>query len=135
MKVLPYFAVILAGALGGCAAMQGEQTADTEKLLAGAGFEMRSLDSSGQKPDLAGVPPRQVVARQEGANTVYVYADPQSCGCFYVGGPEAYAQYRDLALSEAIAQDSSEVSINPVFARSGIWGAWYPRLPPTSDDD
>jgi len=69
---------------------------------------------SGQQRTEAG-PRRLRPARwspgSKGADTVYVYADPQRCGCFYVGGPQAYAQYRDLALSEAIAQDSGEVSI------------------------
>jgi hypothetical protein len=127
MKYIPFFILVLAGALGGCAAIERQQTADTEKLLAAAGFQMRPAESAAQQQDLADTPPRRIVARREGAKTVYTYADPQNCRCLYVGGAEAYAQYRELALSEAIALDMSEVSMNPVFMRSGTWGAWYPR--------
>jgi hypothetical protein len=134
MKSVRFLVLILAGALAGCAAIERQQTADTEKLLAGAGFQRRALAGAGQNQDFAGVPPLEVVARQEGANTVYVYADPQSCRCVYVGGPEAYGEYRELALSEAIAQDMSEVALNPVFMRTGTWGARYPRPAPIEDD-
>jgi hypothetical protein len=119
--------LLLAGALGGCAALERQEVADTEKLLAAAGFEMRPADSAERQQDLANMPPFEVVARRRGEKTVYTYADPQNCRCLYVGAPEAFAEYRRLALSEAIALDMSEVSLNPTFMSWGAWGAWYPR--------
>jgi hypothetical protein len=127
-------ALILAGALGGCAAIERQDAVDTEKLLAAAGFQMRPADTPERQQDLANMPPRRlVVHRRQGAQTVYTYADAQNCNCLYVGDAKAYDEFRRLAVSEAIAQDMTEVSINPVFMRSGHWGARYPR--PDPDDD
>jgi hypothetical protein len=119
--------LILAGTLGGCAAVEQQQAADAEKLLAAAGFEMHPADSAERQQDLANMPPLQVVARRQGGKTVYTYADPQNCRCLYVGEPKAYAEYRRLAVSEAIALDMNEVALNPTFMSWGAWGAWYPR--------
>ena len=119
--------LILVGALGGCAAIERQEAVDTEKLLAAAGFQMRPADSAERLQDLASMPPHTIVAHREGAKTVYTYADAQNCRCLYVGEPKAYAEYRRLAVSEAIALDMNEVALNPTFMSWGSWGAWYPR--------
>ena len=127
-------ALILAVALGGCAALERQDALDTEKLLAAAGFQKRPADTPERQQDLANMPPRRlVVDRRQGAQTIYTYADAQGCRCLYVGDAKAYDEFRRLAVSEAIAQDMTEVSINPALMRSGSWGARYPR--PDPDDD
>jgi hypothetical protein len=118
---------------GGCAAIERQDALDTEKLLAAAGFQMHPADTAERRQELANMPPRRIVVHREGAQTVYTYADAQNCRCLYVGEAKAYDEFRRLALSEAIAQDMSEVSMNPVLMRWGVWGARYPRLDP--DDD
>src|SRR6266513_2331920 len=55
--------LILVGALGGCAAIERQQAADTEKLLAAAGFQMRPADSAERQQDLANMPPHRIIAR------------------------------------------------------------------------
>jgi hypothetical protein len=67
------------------------------------------------------MPPREIVARSRDGKTAYTYADAQNCRCLYVGGPEAYAKYRDFEVSEKIARDMSEPWMN---AASTSWGAW-----------
>jgi hypothetical protein len=94
---------------------------------------MHPADTAERRQELANMPPRRIVVHREGAQTVYIYADAQNCRCLYVGEAKAYDEFRRLALSEAIAQDMSEVSMNPALMRSGVWGARYPRLDP--DDD
>jgi hypothetical protein len=113
MKHARLIALMLLGALGGCAAAERQQLADTEKLLDAAGFQRRAADSAERRQALASMPARRIVARRQAGKTVYTYADAQNCGCFYVGGPEAYAQYRELALSEAIAQDMNQQFMDP----------------------
>jgi len=125
--------LILLGALGGCAAIEQQDALDTEKLLAAAGFQMRPADTAERQQDLAHMPPRRLVVHRGGAQTVYTYADAQNCRCLYVGEAKAYGEFRRLAVSEAIARDMSEVSMNPVLMNWGVWGARYPRLDP--DDD
>jgi len=53
------------------------------------------------------MPRRKLVARSMDANVVYMYADPDRCHCFYVGGPEEYSAYGRLTLSQVIADDDS----------------------------
>jgi hypothetical protein len=124
--------LILAGALAGCGAMGRQEAADTEKLLAAAGFQLLPADSAARRQDLASMPAREIVAHRQGARTVYTYADPQNCRCLYVGGPEAYAKYREFTVSEAIARDMSLGAPNSASS-TGLptWAAWDPRWAPT----
>ena len=115
-------------ALAGCAALAGRQAADTEKLLAAAGFQRVAADSV----DSANLytAPREIVPSQSG-KLAYTYADPDGCRCIYVGGPEAYAKYRELARSEAIAADMSLGAPNSASTNGPAWAAWDPRWAPT----
>ena len=124
--------LILVGALGGCAAIERQEAVDTEKLLAAAGFQMRPADSAERLQDLASMPPHTIVARREGAKTVYTYADAQNCRCLYVGGSKAYAEYRRLAVSEEIARDMSAASMNAASMNWNVWGSWDPRWGPSA---
>ncbi len=123
--------LILVGALGGCAAIERQEAADTEKLLAAAGFQMRPADSAERRQHLANMPPLRIVAHRAGAETVYTYADPQNCRCLYVGGAKAYAEYRPLEVSEEIARDMSAASMNAASMNWDVWGSWDPRWAPT----
>ena len=124
--------LILVGALGGCAAIERQQAADTEKLLAAAGFQMRPADSAERQQDLANMPPHTIVAHRAGAATLYTYADAQNCRCLYVGGAKAYAEYRRLEASEEIARDMSAASMNAASTNWDVWGSWDPRWAPTA---
>jgi hypothetical protein len=123
--------LILVAALGGCAAIERQEAADTEKLLAAAGFRMVPADSAERRQDLANLPPREIVSHREGAKTVYVYADAQNCRCLYVGGPKAYAKYREFEVSEEIARDMSTASMNSASTNFPVWASWDPQWGPT----
>ena len=124
--------LILVCALCGCAAIERQQAADTEKLLAAAGFQMRPADSAERQQDLANMPPHTIVAHRAGAATLYTYADAQNCRCLYVGGAKAYAEYRRLEASEEIARDMSAASMNAASTNWDVWGSWDPRWAPTA---
>jgi hypothetical protein len=123
--------LIIAGALVGCAAIERQDAADTEKLLVAGGFHLVPADSAERQQDLANMPARQIVARRQGAKTVYTYADPQNCRCLYVGGPKAYAKYREFAVSDAIARDMSEAAMNSASTDFPVWASWDARWAPT----
>jgi hypothetical protein len=122
--------LILVGALGGCAAIERQEAADTEKLLAASGFRMIPADSAERQQDLASMPPREIVTHRQGAKTVYAYADAQNCRCLYVGGPKAYAKYRQLEVSEDIARDMSTAAMNSASTNFPVWASWDPRWAP-----
>jgi hypothetical protein len=112
-------------ALGGCAALERQQPVETEKLLAMAGFQRFPAES-----DNRDVIPRDIVVQHQGGKLLYIYADPGVCRCVYVGGPEAYAKYREFAVSEAIAADMSIAAPNSASTNGPAWAIWDPHWAP-----
>src|SRR5262245_46687801 len=105
-RYLLFTAAILT--LTGCATLRQKDAASTEELLGAAGFQMQPADTPERLADLKSMPRQKVIARSnENANVVYTYADPDWCHCVYVGGPEEYAAYGRLTLSEVIAADDA----------------------------
>jgi hypothetical protein len=123
--------LILAGVLGGCAAIERQQAGDTEKLLVAAGFRMLPADTAERRGELAGMAPFELVVQHRDARTVYTYADPLSCRCLYVGGPAEYAKYREFEVSEDIARDMSTASMNSASTNFPIWASWDPQWAPS----
>ena len=114
---MKYAAVLALALLAGCSAIQGRVAADSEEILAQAGFQREPLHEPG-------LPARHLV---EQAGT-YKFADPDFCGCVYVGGAKEYAELQRLR-AERIADRSW------VLQRSGygntwslsVWSAWNPE--------
>ena len=96
--------LILACALAGCDALERQQAAATEKVLAEAGFQRLRADSAESRKDLASVPPQRIITQSTGDKTMYLYVDAQNCHCVYVGGPEAYAKFSELQSKEETAR-------------------------------
>ena len=105
-------------ALPGCAFVQGQVAADSEEILAQAGFKRHALDEPG-------LPSRQLV---EAAGT-YKFADPDFCQCMYVGGASEYAELqrlRDERKAERAwvgARTSNVTSLDSAT----MWGPWDPE--------
>ena len=115
---MKYAAVIAAAvALTGCAAIQGQVAADSEEILAQAGFQREPLHEPG-------LPARHLV-QQAGK---YKFADPQFCNCVYVGGAGEYAELQRLR-AERIA-DRDWAMRHAYFGNANspiVWGAWKPE--------
>ena len=112
-----YMALILAVALAGCAALRNQRAADSEEILAQAGFERAPLDTPG-------LPARQLV--QSGSS--YTFADPDFCHCMYVGGEREYAQLQKLR-AERIAEHEWAMR-RTVYGNASSphqWGPWKPE--------
>jgi hypothetical protein len=128
---IPFLIVILAGALGGCAAIERQHAVDTESLLAQAGFQKRPSESAERLQNVPTLPRPQMVVDRESSGAVYTYVDAQNCRCTYVGDSKAYEEFRRLALSEAIARQMNAEYLNPQLVMQwGSWGAWNPRPDP-----
>jgi hypothetical protein len=108
-------------ALSGCATLRG-QDADTEQLLAKAGFQKRNADSPEQARNLASMPPFRLVARGVDRDVAYTYADPVSCHCLYIGGPQQYVEYQRLATEREIAEGDLWAENDGMDW--GLWGGW-----------
>src|SRR5690349_3040156 len=86
-------AILLASgllALSGCAAIQGQQAADSEQILAEAGFHKTHIT------ELKTVPVRHLFERGEGADHWYEFVDPDHCRCSYVGYDKNLAVLAEL---------------------------------------
>ena len=91
--------------------------ADSEEILAQAGFERSPLDEPG-------LPSRHLV---EDAGT-YKFADPDFCRCVYTGGAKQYAELQRLR-AERIAERNFALQ-HAYFGNANspiVWGPWNPE--------
>jgi hypothetical protein len=121
--ILPLVALGLS--LTGCAAIRTHQTAETEQVLAAAGFQMKPADTPAKLAHLQTLTPRQVVRSTRDGQVHYVYADPETCRCLYVGDEQRYQRYQELSLQKQIADEQLSAAQANRNA-SMTWGAWGP---------
>ena len=114
-----YTAIILAAVtLAGCATIERPVAADSEQILAQAGFQREPLEEPG-------LPARHLV-QQGGA---YKFADPKFCQCVYAGGAKEYAELQRLVAARKAEREwimtRSTVAGAPVDRTT--WSAWKPE--------
>jgi hypothetical protein len=71
--------------------------------LSSAGFRVQlANDAAGQKA-MRALPAHRFVMHKVGGDVRYLYAEPQHCGCIFVGTRQAYESYRNI-LSQPLQQ-------------------------------
>ena len=121
--ILPLVALGLS--LTGCAAIRGHQTAETEQVLAASGFQVKPADTPEKLAHLQTLAPRKVVRYTRDGQPQYVYADPETCKCLYVGDEQRYQKYQELSLQKQIADEQMSAA-QTNWDASINWGAWGP---------
>ena len=121
--VLPLIALSLS--VTGCAAIRTHQTAETEQVLAAAGFQVKPADTPEKLAHLQTLTPRKVVRYTRDGQPQYVYADPETCKCLYVGDEQRYQKYQELSLKKQIADEQMSAA-ETNWDASINWGAWGP---------
>jgi hypothetical protein len=117
--------VALGLSVTGCATIRAHQTAETEQILAAAGFQVKLADTPEKLARLQTLTPRKVVRDVRDGQPQYVYADPETCKCLYVGDEQQYQKYQKLSLQKKIADEQmSEALAN--WDASMDWGTWGP---------
>ena len=119
-------AILLASsllALSGCAAIQGQQAADSEEILAEAGFHKTHIT------ELKTVPVRQLFERGESADRWFEFVDPDYCHCSYVGYDKNLAVLTELRTARLQAHERAVkgIGITSGGSDSRAWGAWDPQ--------
>lgn len=116
---MKYATLLLVAALAaGCAAIHAQEAADSEEILAQAGFQREPLHEPG-------LPARQLV-EQAGQ---YKFADPDFCQCVYVGGAKEYAELQKLRAARIAEREwiMSRSSVQGAPADRTVWSAWKPE--------
>ena len=105
-------------------AADGEWTTlTTEQLLASAGFQKKVADSPAKLAHLETLTPaRKLVTHRRDGHLYYVYADPETCKCLYVG---TAAQYQ-LALEKRLESDQLVAMQEHLDDDAVIWTLWAP---------
>jgi hypothetical protein len=117
--------VVLGLSLTGCAAIRAHRTAETEQVLVAAGFQMKPADTPAKLAHLQTLTPRKVVRYTRDGQVHYVYADPETCTCLYVGDEQRYQKYQELSLQKQIADEQMSAAQANLDA-SMSWDAWDP---------
>jgi hypothetical protein len=95
----------------------------TEQLLAAAGFQKKVADTPEKLAHLETLSPaRTLVSHERDGHLYYVYADPATCKCLYVG---TAAQYQ-LALEKRLESDQLVAIQEHLSDDAVIWSLWAP---------
>lgn len=123
-------ALLLLLSLGFVAACQTPQQRieHHEDNLAAAGFIVRPANTPERQAMLQRLPPHKFVQRVNGDTVHYVYADPQVCGCLYVGTQQAYNQYKRDQQQKNLA-DEQQMNADAYTDAAWSWNAWGPWGP------
>ena len=117
-------------ALSGCGAIQGLTAADSEQILAEAGFSKQAQSAAQGATGAAGaaLPARQLTKVNDKASVAYEFYDPQFCQCVYVGGEKEYAELQRLRKARADDHAKLQMSQNGISAPPYyMWGPWKPK--------
>jgi hypothetical protein len=90
--------VLVMLALGGCSGRVKSPSARTvETELASSGFRTVVPDTPQKQELVKRLPKRKLTEGTRNGKRYYWFADPDGCGCVYVGGEAAYRRYDQLA--------------------------------------
>ena len=113
-------------ALAGCTAIQKKQAAQTQQLLAAAGFELQMADTPERLATLQSVVPQRKlfsVAAADGPR--FVYADAEYCQCVYAGDQQAHERYQRMVIKQRLAAEQDMAAqMGDDAAMPGAWSPW-----------
>jgi hypothetical protein len=110
--------------LAGCTAIQKQQAARAQQMLAAAGFEMQMADTPEKLAALQGVvPQRKVFSVATTDEPRFVYADAEYCQCAYAGDQPAYERYQRMVIKQRLAAEQD------MAAQMGDDGAMRTKAP------
>jgi hypothetical protein len=94
IQSLRLFGLLAFGAL--CSAEPAHAQLATDMKLEDAGFVMRRADTPEKMAQLRKLPPRKFATRVGQSGRYYLWADPESCQCVFVGTERALQAFRDM---------------------------------------
>jgi len=110
------WAVVAALCLAAGCTNQSPTNVNKVDALTASGFKMVPANTPERQAALRQLPPQKVVRQVRNDKVVFVYADPASCTCLYVGNATAYGAYRART---ADTQTADERAMN-----NWDWSPW-----------
>jgi len=102
-----------------------KDTPRMERALIESGFQIVSADTAEKVAKLQALPPYKLVKRTRNGEAVYVYADPTTCQCAYVGNAEQYTTFKryisQMSVTEADRFESRMATEEQAEAITGEW--------------
>ena len=114
-----------AAGLGVCVLLAGgaaQRAAEQEEMLSAAGFHLLPINSSQRAASANTLPPNELVRTVHNGQMVWVYSDPNHCGCLYVGDEPAYQRYAAFRVQRQTALIQEQAA----QLNSMNWGPWSP---------
>lgn len=122
MRIALLFVVIAVGAVG-CAASQREfedsEASDVESTLKVAGFQLIPSDTPQRIESMRTLPPLAFSRVATGGIVRFVYADPRSCMCLWVGGQAQMDHFVRLEREQNL--DALVQAIEDVDLQVALW--------------
>ena len=91
---LRFLVLLLLGTFGATPSATAQLA--TEMKLEDAGFIMRRADTAEKMAQLRKLPPRRFATRMGKTGRYFLWADPDTCQCVFVGNERAYQAFRDM---------------------------------------
>jgi len=104
------FLLALAACGSGCASLARDHALAREQMLLEAGFAKKPAESDAQRAQLEKLPAQKLVPVPSDGGTGYVYADPDYCGCLYVGTQQAGDRFLAELTREWIVTDYADTA-------------------------
>ena len=96
-----------------------------ESMLAAAGFRVQPASTPERVQSLQALPPNRFVVQEKDGKQVWLYADPVVCKCLYVGAPENYQAFHQLAFQQHLVDEqveAAQLSYSGFGFGFGPWG-------------
>jgi hypothetical protein len=125
MKRIPIVGLsLLIVLLSGC---QSTEILQQEDDLTAAGFSVRIANTAQRQDMMNRLPPNRFVQRMSGNNVQYVYADPEVCGCIYIGTQQNFDQY--VSNQQLDFEQAQRIAFLNFYDAEWNWDAWGPWGP------
>jgi hypothetical protein len=118
-------ALCLAAACQGPSQGPSQSAASQVDLMTASGFKRAPATTPQQQAWLKQLPPNKISRQTRDGHVAYVYPDPTTCGCLYVGDHSAYTAYKRAMVDRKLA-DEQTLSSNEMTMNDIDWGPWGP---------
>src|SRR5262249_52489685 len=125
IRIAASFAALALGVATACQNAAPQTVASQIEVMTASGFKPMPATTPQQQAALKQLPPNKFSRQTRDGHVVYIYPDPTSCACLYVGNHDAYAAYKNTMRERKLA-DERAIAANEMSMNDIDWGPWGP---------